>query len=95
MLKMNIEGAEYEVLKNCNSVLHKVQNLFVECHSLKNSKQRISEMLKILESNGFRYYMENVTIRKNPFINKLKDEQSIDLQINIFALSVTLVYFDI
>lgn len=87
LLKLDIEGAEYEVLKDCANSLSNVRNIFVEYHSWNNSPQKLSEILEILELNSFRYYLENISIRKNPFINFAKD-QNMDLQLNIFGVKV-------
>src|SRR5439155_19809328 len=38
-LKLDIEGAEYEVFEDCREELRDVQNLFVEYHSPANSEQ--------------------------------------------------------
>ena len=85
MLKIDIEGAEYEVLKDCKNSLDNVDNLFVEYHSWNNSPQKLSEILEIFESNGFRYYIESLTHRKHPFINQGESE-NMDLQLNIFGV---------
>ncbi len=84
LLKIDIEGAEYEVLKDCQDSLKNVENIFVEYHSWNNSKQRLSEILNILEMNGFRYYIENISKRKHPFIKNNRDA-NMDLQLNIFG----------
>lgn len=83
-LKIDIEGAEYEVLEHCQDALSKVQNIFVECHSYNASSQKIASVLSILNKQGFRYYIHNESIRKSPFINR-KKEQQMDMQLNIFA----------
>lgn len=48
LLKIDIEGAEYEVLKDCSSSLQKVKNIIIEYHSYVNSDQKLSEILEIL-----------------------------------------------
>lgn len=85
MLKIDIEGAEYEVLKDYQNSLENVENLFVEYHSLNNSNQKLSEILEIFEKNGFRYYIGSLTKRKNSFVNKGKNKK-MDLQLNIFGV---------
>jgi FkbM family methyltransferase len=87
LLKIDIEGAEYLVLKDCSESLNNVQNLFVEYHSWNNENQKLGEILKILEDNGFRYYIEDVGKRKQPFVNHAK-EQNMDLQLNIFGVKI-------
>ena len=60
LLKIDIEGAEYEVLLSCKDQLSKVDNIFVECHTFPNQPQRIHEVLKMFEDLNFRYYIQNV-----------------------------------
>lgn len=84
-LKIDIEGAEYEVLLECKDKLHLVKNIFVEYHSFSNQKQSLDEILSILTKAGFRYYLNNSGVRsKSPFI-KRKEILGMDLQINIYG----------
>lgn len=85
LLKMDIEGAEHEVLLDCENSLTHVQNLFIEYHSWNNSVQKLSEIIRVLEKNGFRYYIEGASNRKHPFINHGR-EFNMDLQLNIFGV---------
>ena len=84
MLKMDIEGAEVDVLLDCQGCISKVKNLFVEYHSWKDQRQRLDEILFLLSRNGFRYFIKPVSDRKHPFLDRGK-EPCIDLQLNIFA----------
>ena len=84
LLKIDIEGAEYEVIKDCQSTLDNVQNIFIEYHSWNHSPQRLSEILVILEQNNFRYYVDGVCNRSQPFVNK-GEGGDMDLQLNIFC----------
>lgn len=84
LLKIDIEGAEYEVLKDCANELSHVKNIFIEYHSWNSTEQRLSEILEILETNGFRYYIEDIAKRKHPFLNK-SESSNMDLQLNIFG----------
>jgi FkbM family methyltransferase len=84
MLKIDIEGAEYEIIKDCKDSLSRVQNIFIEYHSWNHNNQRLSEILSILENNGFRYYIENITKRNSPFINRA-EQNPMDLQLNIWG----------
>jgi FkbM family methyltransferase len=86
LLKMDIEGAEYEVLIDCKDSLASVDNLFIEVHSFTKEQQRLSEIFTILEKNNFRYFVKPVNDRSTPFINhKNKSNPQMDLQLNIFA----------
>ncbi|MFS4461103.1 FkbM family methyltransferase [Bdellovibrio sp. HCB2-146] len=83
-MKVDIEGAEYDVLLHSKDHLNKVQNLFVEYHSFKNKPQVLSELLDLLRTNGFRVYLDCLSQRQSPFKTKPQDGP-MDLQLNIFA----------
>lgn len=83
-LKIDIEGAEVQVLNDIKDELVKVKNCFIEYHSYTDGSQDLAGILSILESNGFRYYMENARIQDNPF-QGVKVSSGMDLQMNIFA----------
>ena len=85
LLKIVIEGAEYEVIKDCDQSLNNVKNIFIEYHSWNSSSQKLSEILAVLEENNFRYFINTVCGRPQPFINKGED-QNMDLQLNIFGV---------
>lgn len=86
MLKIDIEGAEIEVLKDCKNSLENVKNLFVEYHSYKDNPQKLSELTNVLESAGYRYFILQPENRSRPFINRInKSNPEMDLQLNIFA----------
>lgn len=89
MLKIDIEGAEYDVLMDCSNTLNNVENIFIEYHSFENSIQKLSEILQILEVSNFRYFIKPVNDRAVPFVNrKNKNNPNIDLQLNIFAYRI-------
>ena len=52
LLKMDIEGAEVEVIRDCNSSLKKAQHIFIEYHSFANDEQKLNELLQTLSHNG-------------------------------------------
>jgi len=84
-LKLDIEGAEYDVLEDCREELRWVENIFVEYHSAADSKQTLARVLSILSDTGFRYHVrEALTSPPHPFL-----EQDLlgrmDLQLNIYG----------
>ena len=83
-LKIDIEGAEYEVIKDCKDSLSHIKYLFVEYHSTPHREQKLGEILTILKDAGFRYYIkeawENMV---HPF--KANENLYYDLQLNIFC----------
>jgi FkbM family methyltransferase len=84
-LKLDIEGAETDVLQDCADCLGKVKRVFVEYHSYAGQPQTLPDILTILSNSGFRYYIgsEGVEI-KNPFMMTWTDNGQ-DMRINIFA----------
>ena len=85
MLKLDIEGAEYTVLKDCKQLLKNVENIFVEYHSFINKEQHLDDVLLILKQEGFRYHLRESFFRKMPFIDKNLACDNMDMAINIFA----------
>ncbi len=87
MLKMDIEGAENDLIPHIASAFHKIDKMFIEYHSFNNEKQRLDEILSLLKQNKFRYYIRHVNNRKSPFIDIAKDKD-MDMQLNIFAYKI-------
>ncbi|MDB5242447.1 MAG: FkbM family methyltransferase [Spirosoma sp.] len=86
MLKMDIEGAETGVLTDCRDALAYVQNLFVEFHAYSAHPQTLAQVMQVLEESGFRYYVNTSQYRHAPLVNhRYKGNDSMDLQLNIFA----------
>lgn len=84
-LKMDIEGAEIEVIADCASVLERIDRLYIEYHAWKNGEQALDELLSQLKSSGFRYYIQSVSEIPTP----LGLDETIfhtDLQLHIFAI---------
>lgn len=56
-LKIDIEGAEVEVLFDIREELQFVRNIFVEFHSFVGKEQKLPEILALLKKVGFRLYI--------------------------------------
>ncbi|MHA4742433.1 FkbM family methyltransferase [Dyadobacter sp. MSC1_007] len=85
-LKIDIEGAELDVLADCRSSLGNVNNLFVEFHSYIGNPQGLADVIRIFEENGFRYYVDTNQHRLRPFTNhRYRGNDVMDLQLNIFG----------
>ena len=84
-LKIDIEGAELEVLKDIKDSLSCVKQMFIEYHSLKSGEQELDVVLKIIKEAGFRYYVKDAINLKNynPFFSQIPSV--FDLQLNIFC----------
>lgn len=84
-LKIDIEGAEFEILKDIDNHLKFVNSIFVEYHSKINEEQNLAEILAILKKNNFRFYLESGHLSpKHPFLNRIEID-GFDNLINIFA----------
>jgi FkbM family methyltransferase len=83
-LKMDIEGAEYEVILDSSDALNQVDNLFVEYHGKKGEPQKLHEILQIICDQGFRYHLKEANPVRHPFILGER-KRKYDLQLNIFA----------
>jgi FkbM family methyltransferase len=84
MLKIDIEGAEADVILDCADRLSNVRNLFVEYHSFVNERQRIHEILSVLVESGFRLHILHENAANQPFIAR-NSNQGMDMQLGIFA----------
>lgn len=84
-LKIDIEGAETKVLKECKDKLHLVKNIFIEYHSFIDSKQTLDEILYILTNSGFRYYISSIGIKSKKPFSMRNANFGMDNQLNIFG----------
>ena len=86
LLKMDIEGAEVDVLLDCVDRLHLVSRLFVEYHSFHNREQRLDELLQALRATGLRIHMDTSEHgHHQPFIERRMINRK-DMHVNIFAV---------
>lgn len=84
LLKLDIEGAETEVLLDCGDALDTVDHLFVEYHSYVNQEQRLDELLRALRESGFRIHVQPELVAEQPFVQRLNDHD-MDQRLNIFG----------
>ncbi len=68
LLKMNIEGAECEVLHEAVDRLHLVSQLAVEYHAFPERGQKLHEILELLDACGFRYLVHHFDYETNPHL---------------------------
>jgi len=82
-LKMDIEGAESDVIMHAKELIAKnVDKLFFEWHSLSGQPQRLGEILSFFEKQGFRYHIKEASNRQTPFI--YKPTSRMDSQLDVF-----------
>jgi FkbM family methyltransferase len=65
LLKMNIEGAECDVLHEAAAKLDNVRQMVVEYHGFPECGQRLHEILALLDSCGFRYLLHHFDYETN------------------------------
>lgn len=78
-LKLNIEGAELEVLKELeqSGKLKNIKEMCIEWHSFAGQDQNLGELLTIFERNNFKYLINHFDYRINPRLKppfKLSDK---------------------
>lgn len=84
-VKMDIEGAEYEVIKDCADQLYKIENLFLEYHGTSSETEKLSTLLNIVKNAGFKVYIKMAADNlKMPFLQK-STGTPFDVQLNIFC----------
>ncbi|SDN44385.1 methyltransferase, FkbM family [Desulfonauticus submarinus] len=73
LLKLDIEGAEFEVLKDIDDSIDKISTAIVEVHKLNEKKTLLSDIFKVFERGDFRYVLSDchlatwVRHNKTPF----------------------------
>ena len=82
LLKIDIEGAELEVLKS-SKLLQKVQNIYIEME-MSHHQDYEDEILKILKDNSFSYYIRSTT-RYNSPAEMFKSSEGISYYFHVFA----------
>lgn len=88
-LKLDIEGAEFEVLKNIEEYLDKIATLFIEYHGSFSQTNELIAILNMVQKAGFYVYIkEACNVYPTPFYINSKHTQ-FDVQLNIFCRRTT------
>jgi FkbM family methyltransferase len=85
LLKIDIEGAETAVLRDCADSLANVQRLFVEYHSFEDRPQELHELLTLLHDAGFRIYATPIGHSAPQPFERRDTYLGMDMQFNVFA----------
>jgi FkbM family methyltransferase len=84
-LKMDIEGAEYKVVQDAASALHKVDNFFLEYHGKAEETGKLADIVTILKEAGFSVYIKSAADNLLfPFAQK-STGTLYDVQLNLFC----------
>ncbi|RYZ27430.1 MAG: FkbM family methyltransferase [Chitinophagaceae bacterium] len=85
LLKIDIEGAEWEVINDCAKSLGKVKNLFLEYHGKASETQKLVDLLAVVKEAGFCVYLKMAADQmQHPFVEKTLDTPY-DVQLNLFC----------
>jgi FkbM family methyltransferase len=84
MLKIDIEGAEGDVLLDCADRLHNVRNACVEYHSFRERPQVLPEILAAFRDAGLRFHVLAEGYSARPLVAPV-DVAGMDNQLNLFA----------
>jgi len=66
LLKMNIEGAECEVITECAGRLRQIREIIIEYHHLPGLERNLHRILTILNDQGFEYLINDLDPQTNP-----------------------------
>jgi len=83
-LKMDIEGAEVAVIRDCAEALKNVARIFVECHSFVTKTQSLGETISLLEKAGFRLHVHTELPAPQPFLERQVINEK-DLRLDLFG----------
>jgi FkbM family methyltransferase len=85
-LKLDIEGAEFEVLRSCKNQLGLVQKAFIEYHARADEPQTLASLLEILRDAGFRYFITAPSVFTPKPLLEIKSYNGFDMVLNIFCI---------
>ncbi len=69
LLKIDIEGSEFDVFREADGELRKARNIIIEVHQVAGEKNsKISDILEILDKNGFRYAITETSITNRMYV---------------------------
>jgi len=83
-LKLDIEGAETEVLAECNGLLRNTSRMFVEYHSYPDQPQTLDLLLKRIAEADMRAYIQHHLTPQQPLYRR-RLFTDLDMALNIFA----------
>ncbi len=86
LLKIDIEGAEYEVLKHISPQLSHVKNLFVEYHGNFDEGQKLLDILQMIHQTHDIQILQADNTKPPPFM-QVGGAGIFDVQLNIFGIS--------
>lgn len=86
LLKIDIEGSEFEVIEDAKGALGGVKNMFVECHTQPVAPQTNLEIIHLLTGVGFRCYIQVGGGPRHPFTSRPANVGGFEQFLNIFCV---------
>ncbi len=65
-VKLNVEGAEWDVLADCADRLRMVREMVIEYHHLPGLPRTLHRLLTLLDDQGFEYLLNDLDAAANP-----------------------------
>jgi FkbM family methyltransferase len=87
LLKLDIEGAEADVLRESEPDLWRAHHIFVEYHSIAKRPQELGELLDLFSRLGYRYIVQTEIEVQRPLV-QLGKASGMDFQCDVFASRV-------
>lgn len=85
LLKLDIEGAEYDVLVDISDKLKDIERIFLEYHGSFKDAPKLETILSIMTANNFSYYITEANqVYINPFYRHTI-APAYDVQLNIYC----------
>jgi FkbM family methyltransferase len=85
LLKIDIEGAETDVIEEIRNELSFVKRIFIEYHSFINKESTLDRILGVLKANNFTIHINSPGVSSNqPFV-KTPNKLGMDMQLNIYG----------
>ena len=85
LLKIDVEGAEADVLIEVADRLDEVRRAFVEVHSFADRPQWTADVLRVLAGAGFRVLVQPEYCPPRPFLDR-PHNAGMDNRVNLFAV---------
>ena len=84
LLKLDVEGAETVVLRECRHQLGNVRNIILESHSFAGRDQEFAEHVATLATAGFRIHLHVLQPAPHPLVER-PVRHGMDCQVNLFG----------
>ena len=85
-IKLDIEGSEFEVIKDCKDALGNVNKIIVEVHQLGKMAGASSQLLKVLEDSNFSYVFDD--LHSAPWVEEFNKPPFARLKTDKYYLTV-------